>query len=328
VSNASKWTVRQIPHRFEWLLVDEAYQIPEYRFRRLAPLAKRYVLVGDPGQIDPIIQSDVSPWGCDPDGPQVPCPTAAIHRQGLEPQNLPVSWRLPRETSALVRDAFYDFDFSSGDPEGRRSLRLGSGSAERIDETLDVLQGPGNSIAAAVLNGDKVGTDVDPELAEFVAAAVARMLDRGVTVTDENGFSSSLSPADIGVVTAHRAQVAEIDKRLRSRGVATGEGAVVVETTERWQGLERHVMIVHHPLAGLDSLSSFDLDRGRLCVMLSRHKTSCLIVAREGIEETLRNHPHEGQRFAGGRDEEYRGWVANRLVWARLREAGAMVEAN
>ena len=95
--------------------------------------------------------------------------------------------------------------------------------------------------------------------------------------------------------------------------------------TERWQGLERKVMVVHHPLAGLNSLSSFDLDRGRLCVMLSRHQTACLLIARQGTEEALQNHPHEGQRFAGALDGEFLGWRAHRKIWARLGQADRLI---
>ena len=254
VSNASKWTASEVPYHYDWLLVDEAYQIPEYRFRRLAPMADRYVLVGDPGQIAPLIQSDTSLWGCDPDGPHVPCTTAALARHDLEIFNLPVSWRLPTDTAQLVRDAFYDFHFTSGDPEGLRALSLGPRSGRPADDVLDTLVASDGSIAVAILDGDKIATNVDSELAEFAAESVAALLGREAVATDEKGRSHKLAPADIGVVTAHRAQVTEIDKRLRAKGVHTGEGGTVVETTERWQGLERKVMVVHHPLAGLNSL--------------------------------------------------------------------------
>lgn len=327
VSNASKWTASPLSHRYEWLFVDEAYQLPEFKFRRLAPLAERYVLVGDPGQIPPLIQSDVSPWGCDADGPQVSCPQAVRARHSSVPvENLPVSWRLPSDSTELVRDAFYTFDFSSGDCEGERRLELDSGDSSSADKALNSLAQPGVSYTGTVLDDDKVGTDVDPEIAEFISESVLRTLQRrGRFFEIDSGRMRLLQASDIGVVAAHRAQVAEIDKCLRTKGVPTGDGGTVVETTERWQGLERAMMIVHHPLAGLESLSSFDLDRGRLCVMLSRHHTACLIVGREGTEHSLSNHPHDGERFPGTEDDEYLGWYAHKQIWDRLGDLDRLV---
>lgn len=328
VANAAKWTASEVPHRFTWLLVDEAYQIPELRFQQMVGMAERYVLIGDPGQIAPLIRADVSPWGCDPAGPHVPCPAALRARHPEVPtEHLPVTWRLPPDSAELVRRSFYAFEFSSGDPEGRRRLDPGRAGAtfDLEDRAIERLGAPRTSIAMALLPPADVGTEVDPELAAFVARTAGRLLARRAVVHHEDG-PRRLAPAEIGVVTPHRAQVAEIDKELRKLGLPTGPDAIVVETPERWQGLQRPVMLVHHPLSGLTQLSSFDLDRGRLCVMLSRHKVACLVVGRATIGPALEEYAHTGDRFPGMPDEEYLGWRAHHEVWSTLLAMDRVVQ--
>jgi hypothetical protein len=326
VSNASKWVAYPIEHRYEWLLVDEAYQLPDYRFQQLVGMADRYVLVGDPGQIPPLVRADTSPWGTDEAGPQMPCPRALVARHpDVDTRQLPVSWRLPTDSAEIVRSSFYSFDFTSGDPEGRRRLQLEKGDGHVSDQVIDALAHTRTSLVAALLEEEAVGTEVDSEIAMFMARTVARLLERRAVVTDGEDVLP-LEARHVGIATAHRAQVAEIDSCLRSVGLATGPDGAVVETPERWQGLERPVMLVQHPLAGLGQASSFDLERGRLCVMLSRHRYACLLVGRQGIDRTIDMHAHSGERFAGMPDEEYLGWHAHHEIWTRLEVEGRLIE--
>src|SRR5262249_5734420 len=120
----------------------------------------------------------------------------------------------------------------------------------------------------------------------------------------------------VGVVCAHVSQVNAVRERLPLE-----LSEVLVETAERFQGLEREVMLVHHPLSGRQDCSGFRLNAGRLCVMLTRHRTACLVVARAGLEEQLRRYIPSGERVLGSaRDDEYEGWRANLTILARLRE--------
>jgi hypothetical protein len=64
-------------------------------------------------------------------------------------------------------------------------------------------------------------------------------------------------------------------------------GLVRVDTPERWQGLERKVMVVVHPLSGVVSPSGFDLGTGRLCVMASRHRAGLVVVSRDHIPDMV-----------------------------------------
>jgi len=326
ISNSAKWVAYPIGHRYSWLLVDEAYQLPDYRFQQLVGMADHFVLVGDPGQIPPLIGSDVSPWGTDEAGPQMPCPRALVARHpDIAMHQLPVSWRLPVDTAEVVRAGFYEFDFLSGDPEGHRRLHVDHGRGHEADPVIDALASERTSLVAGLLVEEANGTEVDSELAMFMARTVARLLERRAAVSADEG-AVPVEPQHIGIATAHRSQVAEIDSCLRSVGVPTGPSSTVVETPERWQGLERPVMLVQHPLAGIEQASSFDLERGRLCVMLSRHRFACILAGRQGIGRVIDMHAHSGERFAGMPDEEYLGWHAHHEIWSRLQEADRLVD--
>jgi predicted nucleic acid-binding protein len=47
------------------------------------------------------------------------------------------------------------------------------------------------------------------------------------------------------------------------------------------------VVIVLHPLSGRRDATAFHLEAGRLCVLASRHRHACIMVARAGIPELL-----------------------------------------
>src|ERR1700738_5034192 len=62
-------------------------------------------------------------------------------------------------------------------------------------------------------------------------------------------------------------------------------------TANRLQGREFDVMIMLHPLSGRRDATAFHLEAGRLCVLASRHRHACVVVARAGIPELLDAHP-------------------------------------
>ena len=121
-----------------------------------------------------------------------------------------------------------------------------------------------------------------------------------------------LTTAYIGIACAHVRQVHAVQARLPAALVA-----VLVETADHWQGLERPVMLVHHHLSRRAAATSFGLAAGRLCVLLGRHQVACLVLARS---------VPVGERVLGLDDDpEWRGWQAHRTVLAALRARGQMV---
>jgi len=103
---------------------------------------------------------------------------------------------------------------------------------------------------------------------------------------------------------------------------------VFVETANRFQGIERPFMFVHHPLSGRSDATAFHLDAGRLCVMLSRHRIGCWIFGRQGITEQLIRFAPAGDRALGiDEDPEYRGWRAHLTLLAALSRANRLFPA-
>jgi superfamily I DNA and/or RNA helicase len=124
----------------------------------------------------------------------------------------------------------------------------------------------------------------------------------------------------IGVVCAHVAQVSAVKERLGS-----GLSEVYVETADRFQGLERAVMLVHHPLSGRVDADEFHTDAGRLCVMLSRHRIACLVFGRAGMSGMLERQVLGGDRILGAVDKGYMGWKAHRTLLDALEREGRLV---
>jgi hypothetical protein len=165
--------------------------------------------------------------------------------------------------------------------------------------------------------------ELDGEVVDVVVALAGRLFERGLQIR-VCGALRPLDPGMVGIVCAHRSQVNAIQERLPD-----GLADIFVETSDRFQGLERAVMIVYHPLSGRADGSAFHMDAGRLCVMLSRHNTACFVVSRGGLDDMLRRYAPIGNRALGiDEDEEYRGWKAHVVLTEQLARANQIIDFN
>jgi hypothetical protein len=316
IANAAKWswTDETLYTRFTCQIIDEAYQLADYRFQQISGLADRLVLVGDPGQIAPVITCPVERWQSDAAGPHIACPKALLVRHpSIKQIPLPVSRRLVADTVDLIQPAFYPLlPFVALSQHGARKLTSAVKGLSSLDRVVDCSE-RGASVVQVELPGMTIG-DVDEQLAEVIVKLIVTLLRRDCYVQDDGGAQLPLKPSMIGVVCAHVAQVSAVLERLP-------EGLdVLVETADRFQGLERPIMIVHHPLSGRTDADTFHTDAGRLCVMLSRHRIACFVVTREGVENVLQRNPPPGNRILGvAEDSEYIGWKAHLRVLQWLR---------
>ncbi len=315
ISNAAKWSWVEDPPPFDLQIVDEAFQLPDYRFQQIAGLARRFVLVGDPGQIAPVITCEIERWKCDRAGPHVACPKALVERHpGVRRLALPVSRRLVQDTVRYVQPAFYpDLPFTALSPNGARRLRLTALVSGRTaeDAALD-LAARGASVSMVELPA-KITGEVDEEVADAVVRMVERLIARRASIVDDGG-TRNVDPSMIGIVCAHVSQVNAIRERLPAH-----LSDVLVETSDRFQGLERHLMFVHHPLSGRADASAFHLEAGRLCVMMSRHRVACWLVGRAGISDRLLRYAPSGDRTLGiDEDAEFEGWRAHLSILRML----------
>jgi AAA domain-containing protein len=327
VGTVDKFAIRAqlLQGRFDVLICDEAYQVPFVRFFPLTFVARQVVLVGDPGQLPPLVRADTTRFEATPVKVHWPAPKEFLARFPAAPTvQLPVTWRLPQDTVDLIQPAFYpDLAFDSAVRSGERRLVFGAaGLRDGIDRVLDQLAS-GSSVGALVLPERRFGPDeVDDQLSEVMALVARRTLDRGGRWVGRR----VLERADIGVADPHVASGAVVRRYLRRAGIPTTIEGVVVETPEIWQGLQRPIMVVKHPLSGATRLTGFPLEPGRWCVSLSRHQIGCVIVTRDGISDTLDRHQHDSaSRPTGADDPQWAGWLAHRELWTALERTGRLV---
>jgi hypothetical protein len=321
VATSAKWASSEIGPPFDVAFVDEAWQSTWADFRLLGRLAPRFVLVGDPGQIPPVVSIDAARWETSRRAPHRAAPEVVLADPTVvaERVELPVTSRLPHDTCELVR-SFYDFSFDSWSAPGERAIRMASrGGATLEDRALESLAT--GSMTAMTLPTPTDGglSDDDPAVTGAVVRLVERALARGARVLAD-GTERQLRSVDIGICATHRV----VNQRIRD-GLGPLAANVRVDTAERWQGLERPLMIVVHPLSGTMDPSPFDLNTGRLCVMASRHRAGLVIVSRDHVGETLRAHLPVADQAPGCPDVAGRGHAQHLAFWEGLERRGAVL---
>jgi AAA domain len=155
----------------------------------------------------------------------------------------------------------------------------------------------------------------DREAVAAVADVANQLLRRGPVAYSERSPNGAPVTADrVAIGAAHRDQVAAIRHAL----AGTPAAAVTVDTANRLQGREYDVSIVLHPLSGRRDASAFHLEAGRLCVLASRHRHACIVVARAGIAELLDAHPSTEPVHLNTPVKFPDGWEANQSMLAHL----------
>ncbi|MFD9337714.1 AAA domain-containing protein [Streptomyces sp. NPDC060028] len=312
ISTAAKWAYVKDVEPWEHAIVDEAYQMRSDALLAVAGLFERALFVGDPGQLDPFSVVGAEQWaGLSYDPSASAVSTLLAHNPQLPQHRLPVSWRLPATAAPLVSRAFYPYtQFRSGTDLGDRRLTFGvecdgSGPDRVLDEAAEsgwgLLELPARHTPRT-----------DPEAVRAVALVVRRALDRGAVTSDERSPGPLPLTADrIAVGTAHRDQASAVRAALAELGV-TG---VTVDTANRLQGREYDLTVVLHPLSGRPDATAFHLETGRLCVLASRHRHACVVVARTGIAELLDDHPSTEPVQLGVTVKFPDGWEAMMSTW-------------
>ena len=289
-ATAAKWAWVD-DRRYPCAIVDEAYQMRSDLLLQVAPRFERAMFVGDPGQLDPFSIVETPRWKGLPHDPTDSAVEVLLnHHPGLPQHRLPLSWRLGANAAHVVSRAFYPFlGFTAGTGAGDRSLEFTTrGLHSPYDETLAVAAR--NGWALHELPSRHVPR-TDPETAVAVARIAARLLERRPLATCErHPGGRELNAGDIAVGVAHRDQADQIRTLLRDHPVP-GARDITVDTANRLQGREYEVTVISHPLSGRRDATSFHLEAGRLCVLASRHRHACILVARAGIADLLDSHP-------------------------------------
>jgi hypothetical protein len=193
-----------------------------------------------------------------------------------------------------------------------------------IDRILDRLSSSSAVIATLPTPPGGPPLEEDEETARLAAGIASRLLEPGARVADDDGRTSSLKPADIGIGAMHRAMNSALLRAVPA-GLRDQVGGIRVDTPERWQGPERKVMIVIHPLSGVVRPSPFDLETGRLCVMASRHRCGLIVVSRDHVPATLEGYFPSAEQAVGRPDAAGRGHLQNLGFWQAVAERHAVI---
>lgn len=313
VGTTAKWGLIELAHPFDFVFVEEAWQLGWADFMLLGQVADRFVLIGDPGQIPPVVSIDASRWETAPRPPHRPAPELILHehRRDALLLSLPATRRLPASTADLIRP-FYDFTFGSWAAAGERLLvptRRISGASGAVLNLLSL-----GSVAGLTVPTPDGGPplECDDRVAD-VAVSVVRDILQSQPECLMDGTRAPLTASDIGLCATHHVMNAAMALRLDSK-----LRKVTIDTPERWQGLERRVMVVVHPLSGVIQPSEFDLETGRLCVMASRHQISLVVITRDHLADTLDSHMPSAVQAVGRPDVSGRGHHQNTVFWRAL----------
>jgi hypothetical protein len=308
---------------YDVLVVDEAFQVT---FADLVPLfsrADRFLLIGDPGQLPPLVLIDTEPFHGARYRIHAPAPEELLrHEPGSPVVKLSVTHRLPPDTVRFIQPALYPrlpFQSSVRPRQRRLSTSIPGRAGDAIDRAVDLLVSGATLIALVLPARRAIQPLVDHEATELMARIVERMLDRHVGPAGGPSFG----PGDIGCVDPHVASGTQLVGELTARGIPAGP--LMVDTPERWQGLQRPLIVGRHPLSGV-ATSAFDLEPGRSCVTLTRHLFACVLVAREGVEQLLLSHQHNsGARSLGGVDSVWEGLEMHRALWGAFGRSGRLI---
>lgn len=265
------------------MIVDEAWQATYGDVGALGAFASTVVLIGDPGQIDPVVTGPTERWEGSPTGPHVPAPTAlmAAHGDAVSVVTLRHTWRLGPVTTALLQPACYpSLPFTSRRPPEHVTI---DGDPAPEVQALPVAA-PGGPGDAAMLR---------------TVADRARHLIEHATLTTSEG-TRTMEAEDVAVVLPHVSQAGAV------RAMLADHPAVLVGTANAVQGMERPAAVALHPLAGYRDANAFGTDPGRACVMLSRHRAHLTVVTDTATAAVL-DHA-----------EDTPAVETHRLLWASL----------
>ena len=317
LSTAHKWATVKTDATWPWAIVDEAYQMRSDLLLRVAGLFGRALFVGDPGQLDPFSAVQTERWtGLTWDPMQSAVAVLLRHNPEIPVHVLPVSWRLPESAAAVIAEAFYPFTgFRSATEAGQRRVEFSTRPFGK--NALDLAVETAASGWALYELPARHTVRTDAEAVGACAALAARIVQRGALSYSERTAAAAPVTADrVAVGTAHRDQAQAIRAILQAGGLP----GVTVDTANRLQGREFDIVVVLHPLSGRRDATAFHLEAGRLCVLTTRHRHACIVVARAGIPELLDAHPSTEPVHLNVPVKFPDGWEANQSLLAHLSQ--------
>ncbi|WP_375000088.1 AAA family ATPase [Aeromicrobium sp. CTD01-1L150] len=247
---------------FDVMIFDESYQSTFADAAAAAANAQSVLLVGDPGQIGPVVRSDTRILDQARLRPHRRAPEVFADVDGAVVLRMDATYRLGQHTTDVIAP-LYGFGFSS-----RRPDRHLVGPKGRVLPEIR----PKKVAPAAV--------PADLPLLRTVVDEVARLLATSVITPDER---HDLTEDDVAVVVSHNDQ----ETTLKALLAEADHDGVTVGTADSLQGGQWHAVIALDPMLGHPKAGSHQLSPGRLCVMASRHMSHLIWIHDDQWEESL-----------------------------------------
>lgn len=258
---------RMSPPVCDLIIIDEAYQVTFNDAAASADRATQILLVGDPGQIGPVITADVTAFRGRDTAPHMRAPEVFSRMEDAVVHELENTFRVGAATVKVIAP-LYDFEFGSLRPD-RHLLDSGGEAIPEIVSLEVPVATTFDSLDTLVRVAQCAAGMVGRELVEFAA--------------DGSELKRVLDTSDVAVVVAHNAQSSGIEAILHAMHI----DGVMVGTADKMQGGQWHAVVALDPCVGYVSAGSHQLSPGRLCVMASRHMTHLTWVHDGGWEASL-----------------------------------------
>jgi DNA replication ATP-dependent helicase Dna2 len=261
---------------FDTVIFDEASQFPIPLAIRGMLYGKRYVLIGDDQQMDPVVVADhPDPW--------VSWSIFKLLQQHDPGTMLQTTYRLNAELNAFISKTFYGDRLQPSAQAAKSTIHYA-----RRPRHFEILDPAKPSIVVEVPHqGATVRSLEEAQLAAALAL---------------DAHQSGVPGAEIGIITPYRAQERLIKHELlRQAGRAGVPRGLVVETVERVQGQERELTILSltvSDLAYAADAAEFFFRPSRFNVALTRARSKRIVLMDPGL-----------LRLKAGR--EYAAWVEN-----------------
>lgn len=235
------------PPACDVMIIDEAWQCINADVAPASDKADQIIMVGDSGQIGPVITIDVSQFKGDfAPHLQAPISYGKMENAAIVPVN--VTYRLGAETVNAIAP-LYDFEFASMRPD-RALVHPTFGRMSEIESV-------------------EFGQVETPDDKVLLNDVLARAIGFIGAVVDEAGVKTTLKDTDVAIVVAHNSQSAPLMALAADKGL---EG-LLIGTADKLQGSQRHAVVSLDPLAGQSEAKDHHVSSGRACVMASRHMT-------------------------------------------------------
>lgn len=241
------------PPECDLMVFDEAYQATYADVMAAADSADQVVMVGDPGQIGPVVTQNTSAWDDMASAPHKRAPEVFSLRDDAITLQLDATYRVGQQTVDAIAP-LYGFPFVSKRPD--RHLVRPDGTA--LPEIASTRIAPADSVS-------------DLSMLKTIANLATSMVGSTVHATDDNGdpVTTEVTARDVAIVVSRSVMASNLQAILRS----TGHEGVTVGTADKLQGGEWHAVVAVDPLVGETAVGPHQVNQGRLCVMASRHKT-------------------------------------------------------